>query len=102
MFLFVIIWLLVNLGLLQFAKWSKYRYETAFCRDIRANLGMFAYKNINFIEDNEELKGYSEKLSERKQIIVANKSDVLMDETKLEELKEVLNLYLSEARAEKR
>ena len=35
---------------------------------------------------NEELKKYSEKLSKRKQIIVATKSDVIQDESKYQEL----------------
>lgn len=38
---------------------------------------------------NVELRKFSEKLSTKKQIIVANKVDVLQDDTKLEELKEV-------------
>ena len=44
----------------------------------------------NPIEDfntiNEELKKYSEKLSQRKQIIVASKIDVMQDKTQLKEL----------------
>lgn len=38
---------------------------------------------------NEELKGYSEKLSERKQIIVANKIDIMQDNTGLKALEEL-------------
>lgn len=38
---------------------------------------------------NVELRKFSEKLASKPQIIVANKSDVLQDETKLEELKEI-------------
>ena len=38
---------------------------------------------------NVELRKFSEKLAEKPQIVVANKSDVLQDETKLEELKEI-------------
>jgi len=38
---------------------------------------------------NVELRKFSEKLANKPQIVVANKSDVLQDETKLEELKEV-------------
>ena len=38
---------------------------------------------------NEELKGYSEKLSERKQIIVANKIDIMQDDAGLKELEEL-------------
>ena len=44
----------------------------------------------NPVEDfhiiNKELKSYSEKLSERKQIIVANKLDIMQDETGYKEL----------------
>ena len=40
----------------------------------------------DFEKVNSELKKYSEKLSNRKQIIVANKSDSLQDETLFEEL----------------
>ena len=47
----------------------------------------------NPVEDyytiNEELKKYSEKLSERKQIIVANKIDVMQDETGYKELEKL-------------
>lgn len=38
---------------------------------------------------NVELRKFSEKLANKPQIIVANKSDVLQDETKLEELRKV-------------
>ena len=38
---------------------------------------------------NEELKGYSEKLSERKQILVANKIDVMQDDKGLKALEEL-------------
>ena len=52
----------------------------------------------DFYAINEELKKYSEKLSTRKQIIVANKIDVMQDETLLKEVeklakKENLELY---------
>lgn len=40
----------------------------------------------DFNKVNEELKKYSEKLAKRKQIIVANKSDSIQDETNFEEL----------------
>ena len=43
----------------------------------------------DFYTINEELKSYSEKLSKRKQIIVANKIDVMQDETGLKELEEL-------------
>ena len=52
----------------------------------------------DFYAINEELKKYSEKLSQRKQIIVANKIDAMQDETLLKEVeklakKEKLELY---------
>ncbi len=52
----------------------------------------------DFYAINKELKKYSEKLSTRKQIIVANKTDVIQDETLLKEVeklakKEGLELY---------
>ena len=52
----------------------------------------------DFYTINEELKGYSEKLSYRKQIIVANKIDVMQDDEGLKELevlakKEGLELF---------
>ena len=40
----------------------------------------------DFEKINSELKKYSKKLSERTQIIVANKSDIIQDEEKFEEL----------------
>ncbi len=43
----------------------------------------------DFYTINEELKSYSEKLSARKQIIVANKIDVMQDYTGLKELEEL-------------
>ena len=43
----------------------------------------------DFYTINEELKGYSEKLSTRKQIIVANKIDVMQDDTGLKKLEEL-------------
>ena len=52
----------------------------------------------DFYTINEELKNYSEKLSKRKQIIVANKIDIMQDETGYKELealakKEGLEIY---------
>lgn len=43
----------------------------------------------DFYTINEELKGYSKKLSERKQIIVANKTDIMQDDTNLKELEKL-------------
>ncbi len=40
---------------------------------------------------NEELKNYSEKLAEKKQIIVATKIDAMQDETRYKKLKEFAN-----------
>lgn len=44
---------------------------------------------VDFKTINEELKQYSEKLSQRKQIIVANKVDAMQDEMNYEKLKEL-------------
>lgn len=43
----------------------------------------------DFYTINKELKAYSEKLSNRKQIIVANKIDAVQDENRIKELEEV-------------
>ena len=43
----------------------------------------------DFYTINSELKKYSEKLSTRKQIIVANKIDAMIDDTSLKELEEI-------------
>ena len=43
----------------------------------------------DFYTINEELKGYSEKLSERKQIIVANKIDIMQDNEGVKALEEL-------------
>ena len=43
----------------------------------------------DFYKINEELKKYSEKLSKRKQIVVANKIDVMQDENLYKELEKV-------------
>ena len=43
----------------------------------------------DFYTINEELKSYSEKLSTRKQIIVANKIDIMQDDSGLKELEEL-------------
>ena len=44
----VIIVFLIHIGLLFFIKWCEKNigvYDTMFCRDVRANLGMFAYRS---------------------------------------------------------
>lgn len=46
--LFMIYFLLVNIGLLCLIDWTEKHigvYDTMFCRDVRASLGMFAYKS---------------------------------------------------------
>lgn len=44
----------------------------------------------DYITINEELKKYSEKLASKKQIIVANKIDIMQDEKLLEDLEELV------------
>ena len=54
--LFLIYWVLVNIGLLYYIRYvdTNYgTYETLFCRDVRASLGMFAYRS-----DLEETREY--------------------------------------------
>ncbi len=51
------------------------------------NPGRNPVEDFNTI--NEELKKYSEKLSKRKQILVANKIDAMQDETLLKEVEEL-------------
>ena len=46
----------------------------------------------DFYTINSELKKYSEKLSTRKQIIVANKIDAMVDDTALKELEEIAKI----------
>lgn len=55
--------------------------------DVSGQEGRNPVKDFNTI--NEELKKYSEKLSNRKQIIVANKIDAMQDETLLKEVEEL-------------
>ena len=55
--------------------------------DVSGNEGRNPVQDFKTI--NEELKKYSEKLSKRKQIIVANKIDVMQDDTGLKELEEL-------------
>ncbi|KOA21268.1 GTPase ObgE [Clostridium homopropionicum DSM 5847] len=45
----------------------------------------------DFIKINEELKNYSEKLSQRPQIVVANKSDMLYEEEVFDKFKDAVN-----------
>ena len=47
----------------------------------------------DFYTINKELKEYSEKLSKRKQIIVANKIDAVQDEERIQQLEEIANGY---------
>ena len=55
--------------------------------DVSGQEGRNPVEDFNTI--NEELKKYSEKLSNRKQIIVANKIDAMQDETLLKEVEEL-------------
>ncbi len=55
--------------------------------DVSGQEGRNPVEDFNTI--NQELKKYSEKLSRKKQIIVANKVDVMQDETLLKEVKEL-------------
>ncbi len=55
--------------------------------DVSGSEGRNPVKDFEVI--NEELKKYSEKLSKRKQIIVANKVDSMQDETLYEDLKKL-------------
>ena len=57
--------------------------------DVSGAEGRNPVKDFEII--NEELKKYSEKLSTRKQIIVASKIDSMQDETLYKELKELAN-----------
>lgn len=53
--LFMIYWLLVNIGLLYYCKWTDNNvgvYDTMFCRDVRAQLGMFTY--VSDLEETRE------------------------------------------------
>ena len=64
--------------------------------DISGTEGRIPVQDFNVI--NEELKKYNEKLSKRKQIIVANKADVVQDEELYEDLvklakKENIEIY---------
>lgn len=48
MFLCVIIFFQISIGLILLAKWAEKNigvYDTRFCRDVRASLGLFAYKS---------------------------------------------------------
>lgn len=48
LFLCIVIFFLISIGLIVFAKWAEKNfsgYDTMFCRDVRASLGMFAYKS---------------------------------------------------------
>lgn len=55
--------------------------------DVSGQEGRNPVEDFNTI--NEELKKYSEKLSKRKQIIVANKIDAIQDESLLKEVEEL-------------
>lgn len=42
----ILVYAIISVGLIQYAKYMErnmFKYDTIFCRDVRANLGMIAY-----------------------------------------------------------
>ena len=42
----IVVYAIISIGLIQYAKYMEknmFKYDTTFCRDVRANLGMIAY-----------------------------------------------------------
>ena len=42
----IVVYTIISIGLIQYAKYierNMFKYDTTFCRDVRANLGMIAY-----------------------------------------------------------
>lgn len=42
----IVVYAIISIGLIQYAKYiesNMFKYDTTFCRDARANLGMIAY-----------------------------------------------------------
>ena len=42
----IVVYAIISVGLIQYAKYMErnmFKYDTTFCRDVRANLGMIAY-----------------------------------------------------------
>ena len=42
----IVVYAIISIGLIQYAKYierNMFKYDTTFCRDVRANLGMIAY-----------------------------------------------------------
>lgn len=42
----IVVYAIISIGLIQYAKYiesNMFKYDTTFCRDSRANLGMIAY-----------------------------------------------------------
>ena len=76
----------VGLGI-QFLRHVERTRLLLHCLDVSGQEGRNPVEDFNTI--NEELKKYSEKLSNRKQIIVANKIDAMQDEDLLKEVEEL-------------
>ncbi len=76
----------VGLGL-QFLKHVERTRLLLHVVDVAGTEGRDPIDDFNKI--NEELKQYSEKLANRKQILVANKIDVLLDDTNMKNLEEL-------------
>lgn len=42
----IVVYTIISVGLIQYAKYMErnmFKYDTTFCRDVRANLGMITY-----------------------------------------------------------
>ena len=42
----IVVYTIISVGLIQYTKYMErnmFKYDTTFCRDVRANLGMIAY-----------------------------------------------------------
>lgn len=42
----IVVYTIISVGLIQYAKYierNMFKYDTTFCRDVRANLGMITY-----------------------------------------------------------
>lgn len=42
----IVVYAIISIGLIQYAKYMErnmFKYDTTFCRDVRANLGMITY-----------------------------------------------------------
>ena len=46
MLIAIVVYAIIGIGFIQYAKYMErnmFKYDTTFCRDVRANLGMIAY-----------------------------------------------------------